>query len=65
MCFSGGIYLFTLMEWNTASWAIMLIGNFFYLIIRQGRLIFYLFKVDDTACVILSSSAFPTIKTYI
>ncbi|XP_066255367.1 sodium- and chloride-dependent glycine transporter 1-like [Euwallacea similis] len=26
MCFSGGIYLFTLMEWNTASWAIMLIG---------------------------------------
>lgn len=26
MCFSGGVYLFTLMEWNTASWAIMLIG---------------------------------------
>lgn len=26
MCFEGGVYLFTLMEWNTASWAIMLIG---------------------------------------
>lgn len=26
MCFQGGIYLFTLLEWNTASWAIMLIG---------------------------------------
>ncbi|KAJ8980755.1 hypothetical protein NQ317_013760 [Molorchus minor] len=26
MCFSGGIYIFTLMEWNTASWAILLIG---------------------------------------
>lgn len=26
MCFQGGVYLFTLMEWNTASWAIMLIG---------------------------------------
>lgn len=26
MCFQGGIYLLTLMEWNTASWAIMLIG---------------------------------------
>ncbi|XP_063824362.1 sodium- and chloride-dependent glycine transporter 1-like [Ostrinia nubilalis] len=26
MCFSGGIYLFTLLEWNTASWAILLIG---------------------------------------
>ncbi|KAJ8930137.1 hypothetical protein NQ314_017103, partial [Rhamnusium bicolor] len=26
MCFDGGIYIFTLMEWNTASWAILLIG---------------------------------------
>ncbi|XP_044262742.1 sodium- and chloride-dependent glycine transporter 1-like isoform X1 [Tribolium madens] len=26
MCFNGGVYLFTLMEWNTASWAILLIG---------------------------------------
>ncbi|CAH2070966.1 unnamed protein product, partial [Iphiclides podalirius] len=26
MCFSGGVYLFTLMDWNTASWAILLIG---------------------------------------
>ncbi|XP_063912712.1 sodium- and chloride-dependent glycine transporter 2-like isoform X2 [Zophobas morio] len=26
MCFDGGVYLFTLMEWNTASWAILLIG---------------------------------------
>ncbi|XP_060516170.1 sodium- and chloride-dependent glycine transporter 1-like isoform X2 [Cylas formicarius] len=26
MCFSGGVYIFTLLEWNTASWAIMLIG---------------------------------------
>lgn len=26
MMFGGGIYLFTLMDWNTASWAILLIG---------------------------------------
>lgn len=26
MCFQGGIYLFTLMEWNSASWAVLLIG---------------------------------------
>lgn len=26
MCCNGGIYIFTLMEWNTASWAILLIG---------------------------------------
>ncbi|KAJ8681964.1 hypothetical protein QAD02_017756 [Eretmocerus hayati] len=26
MVFQGGIYLFTLMDWNTASWAILLIG---------------------------------------
>ncbi|XP_072939826.1 sodium- and chloride-dependent glycine transporter 1-like isoform X1 [Epargyreus clarus] len=26
MCFSGGVYLFTLLDWNTASWAILLIG---------------------------------------
>lgn len=26
MCFGGGVYLFTLLEWNTASWAILLIG---------------------------------------
>lgn len=26
MCYDGGVYLFTLMEWNTASWAILLIG---------------------------------------
>ncbi|XP_045446709.1 sodium- and chloride-dependent glycine transporter 1-like [Melitaea cinxia] len=26
MCFSGGIYLFTLLDWNTASWAILIIG---------------------------------------
>ncbi|KAF2903521.1 hypothetical protein ILUMI_02667 [Ignelater luminosus] len=26
MCFDGGVYLFTLLEWNTASWAILLIG---------------------------------------
>lgn len=26
MLFDGGIYLFTLMDWNTASWAILLIG---------------------------------------
>lgn len=26
MCYSGGIYIFTLLEWNTASWAILLIG---------------------------------------
>ncbi|XP_049870093.1 sodium- and chloride-dependent glycine transporter 1-like isoform X1 [Pectinophora gossypiella] len=27
MCFSGGVYLFTLLDWNTASWAILLIGT--------------------------------------
>ncbi|XP_017785462.1 PREDICTED: sodium- and chloride-dependent GABA transporter 2-like isoform X1 [Nicrophorus vespilloides] len=26
MCCNGGIFIFTLMEWNTASWAILLIG---------------------------------------
>lgn len=26
MCADGGIYLFTILEWNTASWAILLIG---------------------------------------
>ncbi|KAI5646570.1 sodium:neurotransmitter symporter family domain-containing protein [Phthorimaea operculella] len=26
MCFSGGVYLFTIMDWNTASWAILLLG---------------------------------------
>ncbi|XP_045494070.1 sodium- and chloride-dependent glycine transporter 1-like [Colias croceus] len=26
MCFSGGVYLFTILDWNTASWAILLIG---------------------------------------
>ncbi|CAH0552494.1 unnamed protein product [Brassicogethes aeneus] len=26
MCFGGGVYIFTLLEWNTASWAILLIG---------------------------------------
>ncbi|XP_015606376.1 sodium- and chloride-dependent GABA transporter 2 [Cephus cinctus] len=26
MVFDGGVYLFTLMDWNTASWAILLIG---------------------------------------
>ncbi|XP_069668655.1 sodium- and chloride-dependent glycine transporter 2-like isoform X2 [Periplaneta americana] len=26
MCCSGGVYLFTLMDWNTASWAILIIG---------------------------------------
>ncbi|KAK3926811.1 Sodium- and chloride-dependent glycine transporter 2 [Frankliniella fusca] len=26
MCYSGGVYLFTLLDWNTASWAILLIG---------------------------------------
>lgn len=26
MCCKGGVYIFTLMEWNTASWAILLIG---------------------------------------
>ncbi|KAJ8727719.1 hypothetical protein PYW07_001838 [Mythimna separata] len=26
MCFSGGVYLFELLDWNTASWAILLIG---------------------------------------
>lgn len=26
MVFDGGLYLFTLMDWNTASWAILLIG---------------------------------------
>ncbi|KAK9709536.1 Sodium:neurotransmitter symporter family [Popillia japonica] len=26
MCFQGGVYLLTLLEWNTAAWAIMLIG---------------------------------------
>ncbi|XP_077288856.1 sodium- and chloride-dependent glycine transporter 1-like [Arctopsyche grandis] len=26
MCTSGGVYLFTLLDWNTASWAILLIG---------------------------------------
>ncbi|CAH0605739.1 unnamed protein product [Chrysodeixis includens] len=26
MCFSGGVYLFTLLDYNTASWAILLIG---------------------------------------
>ncbi|CAL7937509.1 unnamed protein product [Xylocopa violacea] len=26
MVFDGGIYLFTLMDWNTASWAVLLIG---------------------------------------
>lgn len=26
MCCNGGVYIFTLMEWNTASWAILLIG---------------------------------------
>lgn len=25
-CSKGGVYLFTLMEWHTASWAILLIG---------------------------------------
>lgn len=26
MVFAGGVYLYTLMDWNTASWAILLIG---------------------------------------
>ncbi|CAH0407507.1 unnamed protein product [Chilo suppressalis] len=26
MCFSGGVYLFTILDWNTATWAILLIG---------------------------------------
>ncbi|KAJ2952014.1 hypothetical protein O0L34_g4274 [Tuta absoluta] len=26
MCFSGGVYLFTILDWNTASWAILLLG---------------------------------------
>jgi solute carrier family 6 amino acid transporter-like protein 5/7/9/14 len=26
MCCSGGVYLFTLLDWNTASWAILIIG---------------------------------------
>ncbi|CAG9134118.1 unnamed protein product [Plutella xylostella] len=26
MCFSGGVYLFTILDWNTASWAILLVG---------------------------------------
>ncbi|KAJ1532232.1 hypothetical protein ONE63_000849 [Megalurothrips usitatus] len=26
MCYSGGVYMFTLLDWNTASWAILLIG---------------------------------------
>jgi solute carrier family 6 amino acid transporter-like protein 5/7/9/14 len=26
MCCSGGVYLFTVMDWNTASWAILIIG---------------------------------------
>ncbi|KAG7308273.1 hypothetical protein JYU34_006958 [Plutella xylostella] len=26
MCFSGGVYLFTLFDWNTASWAILIVG---------------------------------------
>lgn len=26
MVFDGGIYLYVLMDWNTASWAILLIG---------------------------------------
>ncbi|KAJ8911959.1 hypothetical protein NQ315_012770 [Exocentrus adspersus] len=26
MCFSGGVYIFTLIEWNTSSWAVFLIG---------------------------------------
>lgn len=26
MCWSGGVYLFTILDWNTASWAILLIG---------------------------------------
>ncbi|XP_050667309.1 sodium- and chloride-dependent glycine transporter 1-like [Leptidea sinapis] len=26
MCFSGGVYLFTVLDWNTASWAVLLIG---------------------------------------
>lgn len=32
MVFDGGIYLFTLMDWNTASWAILLIDRR-----RRGR----------------------------
>ncbi|XP_026321854.1 sodium- and chloride-dependent glycine transporter 1-like isoform X2 [Hyposmocoma kahamanoa] len=26
MCFSGGVFLLTLLEWNTATWAVLLIG---------------------------------------
>ncbi|KAK0161484.1 hypothetical protein PV327_009950 [Microctonus hyperodae] len=26
MIYDGGVYLYTLMDWNTASWAILLIG---------------------------------------
>lgn len=26
MVCNGGVYLFTLMEWHTASWAILLLG---------------------------------------
>lgn len=26
MCYSGGVYLFTLLDWNTAAWAILLVG---------------------------------------
>ncbi|XP_068085176.1 sodium- and chloride-dependent glycine transporter 2-like [Anabrus simplex] len=26
MCFSGGVYLFTLVDWNTAYWAIFILG---------------------------------------
>ncbi|XP_067009257.2 sodium- and chloride-dependent GABA transporter 2 [Anabrus simplex] len=26
MCFSGGVYLFTLLDWNTAYWAIFILG---------------------------------------
>ncbi|XP_057336654.1 sodium- and chloride-dependent glycine transporter 2-like [Microplitis mediator] len=28
MIFSGGVYLYKLMDWNTASWAVLLIGIF-------------------------------------
>ncbi|KAG8231001.1 hypothetical protein J437_LFUL010017 [Ladona fulva] len=26
MCFDGGVYLFTLLDWNTAAWSILIIG---------------------------------------
>jgi solute carrier family 6 amino acid transporter-like protein 5/7/9/14 len=26
MCCSSGVYLFTVLDWNTASWAILIIG---------------------------------------